>query len=253
MNAIELNNNDYENHNWEKAQIPSEKEGHVLNENWDVNMRLGFIRKTYGILSIQVAATFFLCALSVYSSKFGEFQLRVPELMFIAIFGTIISSICLFCCRSLSRSVPTNYILLFTFTLCEAYLVSVVCGQTNPQFVLMAAAMTFAVVCALTLYACTTKTDFTMLGSMLFVVSCIILLFGIFTLFTHNKLIHIIYSCLSVIAFSIYLVYDTQLIVGNHENKLEIDDYILGAMMLYVDIISLFLHILKLLKQTENK
>ncbi len=35
--------------------------------------------------------------------------------------------------------------------------------------------------------------------------------------------------------------------MGNHKYKLELDEYVFGALMLYVDIIGLFLNILELL------
>lgn len=224
----------------------------ILNDSWDTQMRLGFIRKTYGILLFQIAVTFSMCVVSIVSPSFSKFQIDSPGYFWLALIGTLILSICIFCFRSLARKVPTNYILLVSFTLCEAYLVSAICGMTNPRIVIMAAAMTCGVVSALTIYACTTKTDFTIFGSMMFVISFVMILFGIFAIFSQNKLLHIIFSSLGVIAFSIYLVYDTQLIVGNQENKLEIDDYIIGAMMLYIDIINLFLHILSLLKAADN-
>lgn len=223
-----------------------------LNGNWDNQMRLGFIRKTYGILLFQIAVTFSMCVVSVLSPTFSRFQIESTGIFWMAMISSIVLSICIFCFRSLSRKVPINYILLTAFTLCEAYLVSAICGMTNPRIVVMAAAMTFGVVAALTIYACTTKTDFTFLGSMMFVITTVMILLGIFVIFSQNKFIHILYSSLGVIVFSIYLVYDTQLIVGNHENKLEVDDYIIGAMMLYIDIINLFLHILSLLRATDS-
>ena len=50
-----------------------------------------------------------------------------------------------------------------------------------------------------------------------------------------------------------YLVYDTQLIIGGEDKYAEIenDDYILAAMILYLDIINIFIYILQLL--TSNK
>lgn len=45
----------------------------------------------------------------------------------------------------------------------------------------------------------------------------------------------------------IYIIYDTQLIVGNKENKYTIDDYIFAAMALYIDIIRMFIYILRIL------
>ena len=46
---------------------------------------------------------------------------------------------------------------------------------------------------------------------------------------------------------SIYIVYDTQLIMGDRSRQLSVDDYIWAAMMLYIDIVRLFLYILQLL------
>ena len=235
---------------WKNVNMGNDEE--VTNQFWDTQMRLGFIRKIYGILTIQISFTVFFCLLSVLSPGFKAFQIASPGLFWICLIGTIITSICLICFRSLSRNVPTNYILLGTFTFCEAYLVSFICGTTKANLVLMAAIMTCAVVISLTIYAFTTKTDFTMMGGTMFVLGCIMLLFGLFLMFTNNKILHVIYSCLGVFVFSLYLIYDTQLIIGNHENKLDIDDYIVGAMMLYIDIIQLFLHILSLLKQADS-
>lgn len=66
---------------------------------------------------------------------------------------------------------PNNYIALSLFTFCMSVIVAAICGsvynfyQENGGFIVMAAALlTFGVTIALTLYACTTKTDFTMMG-----------------------------------------------------------------------------------------
>jgi len=47
--------------------------------------------------------------------------------------------------------------------------------------------------------------------------------------------------------YGIYLLVDTQLICGGHTWKLSEEDYILGALILYMDIIIPFLKILSLL------
>lgn len=66
-------------------------------------------------------------------------------------------------------------------------------------------------------------------------------------LFTNSPFIQALYCGLGVLLFGIYIVVDTQLIVGGRSAELEIDDYFLGAMLLYVDIISIFIYILQLL------
>jgi FtsH-binding integral membrane protein len=45
----------------------------------------------------------------------------------------------------------------------------------------------------------------------------------------------------------IYIIYDTQLIVGNKQNKYSIDDYIFAAMALYIDIVRLFLYLIRIM------
>ena len=246
-----LNTNQKEE--WKSANYANDIEmGNSESLSTETQIRLGFIRKVFGILSIQMLATTFLCILSVSSSAFASFQKNYPELMIVSLIISIITIIAITCFKSVSRNVPTNYIVLAIFTLAEAYVVSAICGMTAPRLVFMAAAMTCAITCALTIYAFTTKTDFTVMNSMLFIFSMVMLLFGIFLMFTKIKILHIIYSCLGVLLYSVYLIYDIQLIMGNKENALDIDDYVYASAMLYLDVINLFLHILNLLKQASS-
>ena len=148
--------------------------------------------------------------------------------------------------------VPVNYFLCFLFTICEAYLVSYMCLFTSTKIVLMALTMTCALVIGLTLYAFVTKTDFTGYGHYLFIASLIMFLCGLFISFTHNKIIHILYSGFGTLIFSFYLIYDVQLISGNYDNKLDYDDYIIGSMMLYIDVICLFEHVLDIMNSLNS-
>lgn len=111
--------------------------------------------------------------------------------------------------------------------------------------------MTLGVTIALTIYAFTTKQDFTMMGGILFVIGAVFFMFGLFLLFTNIYFLHIIYSALGVILYGVYLIYDTQLILGGKHQELSIDDYIVGALMLYLDIIMIFLYILDLFSRKE--
>ena len=126
------------------------------------------------------------------------------------------------------------------------------CIFISPKIVLMALTMTCALVIGLTLYAFITKTDFTGYGHYMFIASLLMLVCGLFISFTNNKIIHVIYSGLGVLMFSIYLIYDVQLISGNYENKLDYDDYIIGSMILYIDIIMLFEHILNIMNSLNE-
>ena len=213
----------------------------------NVAIRLGFIRKVYGILSCQLLMSTIMCALSMYSKSFFQFQAENAGLLIFSILVTLVLPCLAMCFNDLFRKVPTNYIFLGTFTFFESYLISFICGASNPRLVFMAASMTFAMVLGLTVYAMTTKTDITMMGGMIFILGMSVFLLALFAMFTNNKLIHVFISTLWIIIFGVYLVYDTQLIMGNGELKLTVDDYILASFMLYLDIVNLFLNLLQIL------
>lgn len=115
----------------------------------------------------------------------------------------------------------------------------------------MALFMTIAICLGLILYAMTTESDFTMSGGILFIAGMAMLAIGICISFTHNKTAHVIYSGMSVILLGIYLIYDVQLIAGGKENELSYDDYIMGSLMLYTDIIGIFINILSILNKMD--
>ena len=51
-------------------------------------------------------------------------------------------------------------------------------------------------------------------------------------------------ATLGVFLFGVYLIFDTQLIMGGKRYELSIDDYVVGALILYLDIIMIFLYLL---------
>lgn len=113
----------------------------------------------------------------------------------------------------------------------------------------VAALMTLAIVLSLTLYAIFTRTDFTTMWGILVVLVTALLMLGIFTWIAWTPFLDNLYCCLGIIVFGIYLVIDTQLIIGGRTLELSMDDYVVGALILYIDIIQIFLYILALLSR----
>ena len=157
--------------------------------------------------------------------------------------------IVLVCFKGIARKVPHNYYLLLAFTIFEAITVGYICARVNNGVVVVTAAfMTASIVIALTLYAIFTKTDFTACGGSLTVIGWSFFMFGILCLFL-GPTANLVYSIIGVVLFGIYLVFDTQLIVGGTRREYSIskEDYILGAMILYLDIINIFVFLLRIL------
>jgi FtsH-binding integral membrane protein len=58
--------------------------------------------------------------------------------------------------------------------------------------------------------------------------------------------VYILYCGCGVLIYSIYIIIDTQLILGKFQHEFNTEDYVLAAMNLYLDIINLFLYILSI-------
>jgi FtsH-binding integral membrane protein len=165
--------------------------------------------------------------------------------MIVSIVGYFITAIMILCCK-LGRITPINYVLTVIFTVCLSNMVGFIAAQYEPQVVTAAAVCTAGMVIGITVYAFTTKSDFTVCGPVLFVVGfAFVFILPFFFIFA-GRTMHLIFALLGVILFSFYLLFDTQLIMGGKRYEIDIDDYIMAAMILYLDIINIFLQLLKL-------
>jgi FtsH-binding integral membrane protein len=70
---------------------------------------------------------------------------------------------------------------------------------------------------------------------------------GIFRYDPNFSILYDLYCCLGAIAFGIFLIIDIQLISGGHRYELSLDDYVTGALILYIDIIQILLFLLRIM------
>uniref|UniRef100_T1KDA5 Uncharacterized protein n=1 Tax=Tetranychus urticae TaxID=32264 RepID=T1KDA5_TETUR len=213
----------------------------------DKSVRLTFIRKVYGILSIQLTITMAFVIGFTLSDEVKGFAVRNSWMLFVALGFSLVSLITLACC-GVHRTYPSNLICLGIFTLAESVTIGFSTVFKNAEIVLYAVIITAVIVISLTLFAFQTKVDFTVFNGILFVCLLVLMLFGILLIFIRGKTMMLIYSALGALLFSAYLVVDTQMIVGgNHRNQFSPEDYILAAITLYIDIINIFIYVLQLL------
>ncbi len=106
-----------------------------------------------------------------------------------------------------------------------------------------------AIVLALTVYAIFTPSDFTIKWGIIIVILVAMLMLGIFSLFIWSPFLDNLYCSLGVLVFGIYLVIDTQMIIGGKRLEISMDDYVVGALILYLDIIQIFLYLLEILSK----
>ena len=159
------------------------------------------------------------------------------------------------CCKNVARKSPTNYVMLGIFTICWTYILTFICTfyYDQKEDVFLAALFTAAITVTISVYACFTETDYTVLCGPflcwgLLMVLCVQMMLSLLTgLFYYSTGMFFPFCAgFCVILYALYILVDTQLIVGGGRHELSIDDYIIGAMILYIDIIMLFLKLLEI-------
>lgn len=103
------------------------------------------------------------------------------------------------------------------------------------------------------MYALTTKRDFTTKNGIMVVVLMGLISFGFICYLSVSSILYNVYCVFGVIVFGIYLVIDTQMIVGGKKHNISMDDYVIGAMLLYIDIIQIFVKLLVLLSNLQRR
>jgi len=211
------------------------------------SIRLGFVRKVFAILMVQLLITFGIIAIYVLSEDVKTFSIDHPEMIYTSMGITIAVYIVLLCCGNIRRKFPTNIILLGIYTICQGLLLGSVAAYYQADEVLYATAICAIICLGLTLFAFQTKLDFTWTYSLLVVISLNMIIFGIMAAIWQSRILETTYTVLGALLFSLYLVVDIQLIMGNGKyGGISPEEYIFAALLVYLDIINLFLFILRL-------
>lgn len=217
-------------------------------------VRMGFIRKVYSILSVQLLVTVaFICFFTYHKDTNAWAKKGGVVLMFAALGASIVSLCTLACCGGVRRKFPANFICLAIFTLAQSVVLGFASAFSKSDAVAMAIGITAIVVISLTIFAMQTKIDFTACTGIAFVALIVFMVAGIVLIFVRIPIVHMIYACIGALLFSFYLIIDTQMIVGgNHKSQISPEEYIFGVITLYTDIINIFLYILQILNYANS-
>lgn len=223
-----------------------------------VEIRRGFVRKVYGILTVQLLLTVAIAAPLSQAQIFVRNNTWLLGLSMIATLGAICA---MTCCQQTTRMYPQNYVCLFIFTFFEAILVGFISAAYTPQSVVLAAATTVLIFGCMTVYAWKTDTDFTGFGPYIFAAMMAMMCFGFMLMILSMCGVSIewgmmLYDLMGIVIFTFYIVFDTQMILGEwggHKIQFGVDDYVFAALNLYLDIINLFIYLLRLFGERERR
>ena len=226
------------------------------NQLCNIKNRNPFIRKVYTNLSIMWFFISAICYGFIYNDTMNTFAKsnEASKLMIFAYISLVLSVLLPICFESLVKTSPYDYIILFIYTATESYILGIVCARNNIQAVFLAAGTTLVITLAMTLFACQTKYDCTGAGGFLLTSLCGIVAINIINIFIGSSSLNLWTACASVVLFSTYIVYDTQLIVGGSHKKYQFstDDHVLATISIHLDMVNLFLNILQILNNSND-
>jgi len=219
--------------------------------------KMEFVRKLYAILSTQLLLTVLIVvALVAFSfkdwdpAKFTTFGSGLMEAAGAVLMVTLLPMLILICVLFYQKNVyPLNYILLFVFTVLESFIIGIFCvlyyADGHGLQIIISALLTCFIFIALTVFTFISKADFGFLGPFLFASILILIFWGLILSFiaafsTVTIGISMTFSLFGAVLFCGFIIYDTNQIINN----MGVDDYIIAAIELYLDIINLFMYIL---------
>ena len=201
----------------------------------DAAIRMGFLRKVFGLVGAQLAITAVLCALFMFEPSVQSFVLHAPSMLMLTFFGSLGF---LFAAHVNKDRHPANMGYMLGFTLCMAYSAGVVCARYQQRglglVVLEAVGLTATVTLGLTAYTLRSKQDFSYMGAGLGASLWVLIIGGLIAPFTGMASFHFALAVGGAAIFSLYIVYDVFLI----SKRLSPDEYVPAAITLYLDILN---------------
>lgn len=235
----------------ERARRAQEREA-ARPPSWQDIARAGFVRKVYGIVAAQVALNFVMVAVACWSPLFLNSCLQAQAYAWYGAMALLVGI------HKSKQSYPLNYALLTGFTVLEGTSVASICalyyysGQGN--VVASAAVLTAVSFGTLSLYAHRTQTDFSHLrGGLYCGLATLCAVFFCQWLWPSTGLsgpgIWTAYA--AVLLFSGFVLYDTDRI--SKRDGMPLDNYIIGSIELYLDVVNLFLSLLRIFSLSSAK
>ena len=207
--------------------------------------RATLVRRTYSLVFVSVLVT---VAGAMFALSQPSLLNAVAAHPWITMFATIAP---LFLAMRARDSFPANIGLVFLFAFAEGVFLSpllYVYGQQRPGLITQAAMLTIGAFGVLTAYAFASRRDFSAWGSFFAVGLWVVIGGMVLNMFFRNPVADLTLAAITVMVFSGLLVFDTWRI----RNVYGPDDYVAASVQIYLDLLNLFLAILRILGGRRN-
>ncbi|KAE8293476.1 Protein lifeguard 2 [Larimichthys crocea] len=129
-------------------------------------------------------------------------------------------------------------------TLSLSYMTGMLSSFYNTKSVVMCLGITVAVCLVVTIFSFQTKIDVTSYQGVLFIFCMVMVISGLvlaFVLpFQYVPWLDATYAALGAILFTMFLAFDTQLLMGNKRYAMSPEEYVFATLNIYLDIIYIF-------------
>lgn len=206
--------------------------------------RLSFIRKVYGLF---FAATLFAIGgvlLGFSNMELMVFAARNPIIILLVMIGGVMAA------TALRHKPGINLVALFGFTTLTGVIISpllYIISLRNPASILEAGILTVGIFGGLTAYVFISKRDFSFMRGLLVTGLIVIILAGILNIFVASSALYFAGAVAALLLFSGFVLYDTSNIIRRYPTN----EYVAGALALYLDAFNIFLALLRILNSRD--
>lgn len=217
----------------------------VLFEFSKKSARIKFIRKAYILLTIQMIINVAAMVMATYDSYYQAFI--ITYWWTLIIFGYITMSVGLLFAfvPELGRRFPLNWIVLFIFNALSCCFLSGIFCLTDTKSIVTSFGIVIAMCISITIYSFACKDDFKVCGGILFAFCGIAGAFVFLAILYPIRRLTLIAVAPLCMLYSIYLVYDTKLMVSSRDLAYQVDDYISASVILFWDFLKMLFQLFK--------
>lgn len=208
--------------------------------------RLAFIRKVYALFFAAILFAIGGAWVGLNSPPVLQFAFEHPYIMMFMLIGGVFGA------QAVRHVRGVNLAALFGFTTLTGVMISpllYILGRVNPASIWQAGFLTVGIFGGLTAYVFISKKDFSFLRGLMVTGLIVVILAGALNiLFVGSSAFGFAISAATLLLFSGFVLYDTSNIIRHYP----VNEYVAGALSLYLDAFNIFISLLSLLNSNRD-
>ena len=207
--------------------------------------RATLVRRTYSLVLVTVLVTMVGATFGLSQPRLMQSVAAHPFLSFLCVLAPLLLA------TRKKTEFPMNIGLVLLFTFAEGVFISpmlYIYGQRQPGVIGQAAVLTLGAFGILTLYAFVSRRDFSAWGSFFMVGLWVLIGTMLLNFFLPSAIASLWIASATILVFSGLLIFDTWRL----RNVYGPDDYVGAAVQIYLDLLNMFLAVLRLVGNRRN-